>query len=110
MQKSIMSRLGAVALAAILAISLTTIVSAAPVDIGVTMKSPASSAAVVATMPGFQDVRYKTCIKKVAVEPTVRRNLFSVEPLFCAGDVERRVAGQRLAEQIALIIVAVAFG
>ena len=67
MQKSIMSRLGAVALAAILAISLTTIVSAAPIDLGATMKSPASSAAVVATMPGFQDVRYSTFFRNMTV-------------------------------------------
>ena len=67
MQKSIMSRLGTVALALVLAVSLTAIVAAAPVDLGATMKSPASSAAVVPTMPGFQDVRYKTFFRDMTV-------------------------------------------
>lgn len=35
-------------------------VVAAPADIGVMMKPPAMNAAVVATMPGFQDLKYKT--------------------------------------------------
>lgn len=67
MQKSIMSRLGTVALTLVLAVSLTAIVAAAPVDLGATMKSPASSAAVVPTMPGFQDVRYKTFFRDMTV-------------------------------------------
>lgn len=67
MQKSIMSRASMVTLAALLAVMLTVAVSAAPVDIGVTMKSPASSAAVVATLSGFQDVRYKTFFRDMTV-------------------------------------------
>lgn len=67
MQKSILSRVGVATIAMLLAVSLSIVVSAAPVDIGVTMKSPASSAAVVATMPGFQDVRYKTFFRDMTV-------------------------------------------
>ena len=67
MQKSIMSRLGTVALTLVLAVSLTAIVAAAPVDLGATMKPPASSAAVVPTMPGFQDVRYSTFFRNMTV-------------------------------------------
>ena len=35
-------------------------VTAAPADTGAMMKPPAMNAAVVATMPGFQDLKYKT--------------------------------------------------
>ena len=47
-------------LTAVCFMSTMVTVAATPADKGVMMKPPAMSAAVVATMPGFQDVKYKT--------------------------------------------------
>ncbi len=65
MRKGFLARSTAGLLAACFIAATATLAGAAPapVDQGVMMKPPASNAAVVATMPGFQDVKYKTFFK-----------------------------------------------
>lgn len=67
MRKRSAYRLTALTLAACLLLSLSAIVAAAPADMGAMMKPPASGAAVVADMPGFQNIRYKTFFRERTV-------------------------------------------
>lgn len=60
MRNSFLARATVLLLVTCFLAAITTVAAAAPADNGAMMKPPASNAAVVATMPGFQDVRYKT--------------------------------------------------
>lgn len=60
MRKGFSVRLTALCLVGCFLAAITTAAAAVPTDKGAMMKPPASNAAVVATMPGFQDLRYKT--------------------------------------------------
>ena len=60
MQKGFLRRTTTLLLLACFMAAITAVAVAAPVDQGAMLKPPATNSAVVATMPGFQDYRYKT--------------------------------------------------